>query len=305
MRTIVIAMLCLLSASPAFAACAGRSIARHVYRAPVCIPAEPKRIVVLDPFLSLGVLWELEAPFIGAPLMGIQDEPLRVAVARAAVVDLGHPMQPSLEQVAALQPDLIIGASYMHAQAYEMTSRIAPTLLIDPIDWKEQFRLIAEVTGRSEKAEAALRAYEERAAAIRKRVPDIEVSVVRVASSGFQVYLDGPAAYAPYGVLREAGVKRTAYETTTDGTVVKRPDWEGIAALDGTVLLYVVVSGYEAAPDNALERETLANPLWQMLPAVAAGRSHRVERATWMGFYGVTSAHKVLDDIERYILPAQ
>lgn len=290
-------------ADPAIAGCAGRIVARHVAGSPVCVPAKPQRIVTLDPWQSLGILQELGEPIVGAPLIGIQEPHVRAALG-PEVVDVGHPLQPSLERLVGLKPDLIIGSSYLHGPSLDSLSRIAPTLLIDPIDWKEHTRLMAELTGHAERAAELLSSYEARAATIRSRVPDIRVSVVRIAPSGFQVYLQGPAAYGPYAVLQEAGIQRTAYEVTSDQTVLKRPDWEEIAALEGDVLLYVVVSGYDTAQDDALEAETLANPLWQMLPAVRAGRAYRVERGSWMGFSGAGSAHKVLDDIEQFVLGA-
>lgn len=277
-------------------------MARDVLGAPVCAPVAPKRIVALDPWLTLGMLFELGVPPVAAPLVGIQDSGVREEAARAGMADLGLPLEPSLERIAAFAPDLIVGSSSMHAKIGRAASRIAPTILIDPIDWKQQFRLLAGLVGRTEQAERMLRAYEARAAALKARAPDRAVSVVRVAPSGFQVYLDGPASYAPYAVLREAGIKRTPYETTTDRTVVKRPGWEQLAGLQGDVLLVVVVSGYDPSQDDRLATETFANPLWKMLPAVRAGEVHRVDRATWMGFHGVASAHRVLDDVERYLL---
>mgnify|MGYP001809941652 CR=1 FL=1 len=291
------------AAGPTPAGCAGRVVARHVAGSPVCVPAAPQRIVTLDPWLTLGTLQELGAPFVGAPLIGIQEPHVRAAL-EPEVVDVGHPLQPSLERLAGLNPDLILGSSYLHAQTHEGLSRIAPTLLIDPIDWKEHFRLIAELTGHAQRAAEIIRSYEARTARLRAGMPDIRVSVVRISPSGFQVYLQGPAAYGPYAVLEEAGIRRTDYEITRDQTVLKRPDWEEIAALEGDVLLYVVVSGYDTAQDDALEAETRANPFWQMLPAVRAGRAYRVERGHWMGFSGAGSAHKVLDDIERFVLGA-
>ncbi|WP_018391674.1 iron-siderophore ABC transporter substrate-binding protein [Ancylobacter sp. FA202] len=300
----VAALACTAAAAePSLAGCAGRVVVRHVLGSPVCVPSRPQRIVTLDPWLSLGMLQELGEPVVGAPLIGVQEPHVRAALG-PEVVDVGHPLQPSLERLVGLKPDLIIGSSYLHGSSYDSLSRIAPTLLIDPIDWKAHFRLMAEVSGHAERADALIGAYEARAAALRSRVPDIRISVVRIGPSGFQVYLQGPAAYGPYAVLQEAGIRRTEYEITSDQTVVKRPDWEEIAALEGDVLLYVVVSGYDTAQDDALEAETLANPLWQMLPAVRAGRAYRVERGHWMGFSGAGSAHKVLDDIERFVLGA-
>lgn len=305
MRVLFVLFLLFINIPVALAACEGQIIDKHVLNAPVCIPAHPKRIVTFDPLLTYGILAELGVPVVGAPLFGIQDAEVRAQAEKASVVDIGHPAQPGLERVTALKPDLIIGSSEFHGQIYETVSRIAPTLLIDHIEWKEHVALLARITGTSEKADRNRAAYESRLASIRARVPDVQVSIARVRPGGFNVYVDGPSAYAPYAILHEAGVKRTAFETVTDNTVVKRLDWEGAESLSGDILLYVVVSGYDSAPDEALAAETVANPFWQLLPAVAAGRSRRIDRATWMGFHGYGSAHRVLDDIERFILPDQ
>lgn len=305
MRLVLFFVFLVCNACAAFAACEGRVWSKHISGPEVCIPAEPKRIVTLDPLLTLGILTELEVPVAGAPVFGIQDQQVRTLVENRSITDIGHPLQPSLERIAALKPDLIIGSGESHGQIYEKMSAIAPTLLIDHIDWKEHVRMLAEISGRTEAAEQALARYEERVKAIKARIPaDLKVSVARVRPGGFNIYMDGPAAYAPYAVLHEAGVRRTAFETVTDKTVVKRIDWEGVGALDGDIMLYVVVSGYNPGPDDELAAVTLANPFWQMLPAVEKGRAFRVDRATWMGFHGVASAHQVLDDIERYILAA-
>lgn len=305
MRLVGYIVFYFLSLSAAFGACEGRIISEQIHGVPVCVPSIPKRIVTLDPLLTLGMLHELEVPIIGVSKVGIQDVTLRQAVEQASVADVGHPYQPSMERILALQPDLIIGASYAHEQIYDQLSKIAPTLLIDHIDWKDHYRLIAEITGQEAKAARTISAYEERVQGIKARIPDdLIVSVVRVAPVGFQVYLQGPASYAPYAVLHEAGVKRSDFEVTADQTVLKRPDWEEISALTGHKLLYVVVSGINPENDEELAQKTLANPLWQALPAVRAGRAHRVDRQIWMGFHGVASANRVLDDIERYILSA-
>lgn len=302
MRLFLAVFISLFYVAVASAACVGLLVEKNVLHAPVCIPSNPQRIVTLDPLLTYGALSELGVRVVGAPLFGIQDAEIRQDALQAAVVDIGHPAQPSLERVTSLKPDLIIGSSEFHGQIYDTVSKIAPTLFIDHIDWKDHIALLALMTGKEAKANALKSAYESRLASIRPRVSDATVSVARVKPGGFNVYMDGPAAYAPYAVLHDAGVKRTSFETVTDRTIVKRLDWEGAGALSGDILLYVVVSGYDPAPDEALMAETAANPFWQLLPAVAAGQAHRVDRATWMGFHGYASAHRVLDDIERYTL---
>lgn len=303
MRLILIAFLTMLSGAPtAFASCNGREMTANVLHAPLCIPDKPQRIVVLDTYFNLGMGLELGAPIVGAPLYGIEDKKLEAQAKAASVADIGHYSQPSPERVIALQPDLIIGDAFLHGRAYDTASKIAPTALIQVQNWKGYYAVLAEVMDRTGAADEAFKAYEERAAEIRRKMPDIKVSAVRIVPGGFQVYVDGPGAYAPFSVLRDAGVKRTAYETTTDDTVLKRPDWEALAALDGDVLLYVVGGGHHTDPNDEFEAETLANPLWRMLPAVKAGRAYRVDPVTWVEFSGLASAHRVLDDVERYIV---
>ncbi|NBB48509.1 ABC transporter substrate-binding protein [Rhizobium sp. CRIBSB] len=298
----IIVLVTVLQSGAAAAQCDGKTISADILNAPICVPDAPSRIVVLDPFYNLGMGLELGLPLVGAPLMTAQDADLRLAAESASVTDVGDARQPSLERIVALKPDLIIGDATLHGQAYDMFAKIAPTVLINVDNWKDHLRALAGITGRQDVAASLLAGYEARVATLRQRVPAFPVSVLRVTPTGFHVYVSGPAAYAPYSVLRDAGVQRTAYETVTDNTAFKRPGWEEIGLLDGNILLYVVVSGYDRAPDDALEAATIKNPFWQMLPAVQAGRSYRVERGTWMGFHGVASAHRVLDDIERYIV---
>ncbi|MEO9338390.1 iron-siderophore ABC transporter substrate-binding protein [Mesorhizobium sp. SB112] len=275
-----------------------------MYNAPFCVPVEAKRIVTLDPLLTLGLLIELEVPVVATPYMAIQDAKVLDFIKQSKMVDLGNPKEPSLERIAALKPDLIIGSAEGHSPIYEQVSKIAPTVFFNHMDWKKYLQLLSVATGSEGVANEALAAYEKRVASIRERMKgkDVTVSTVRFAPGRFVVFVDGPAAYAPFAVLHEAGVKRTAYETVSDGTIVKRPDWEELANLDGDILLYVSASGFERGLDDALEKEVTENPLWQFLPAVQNGRAHRVDRAAWQSFHGIGSANRVLDDIERYIL---
>ncbi|MCD7109409.1 iron-siderophore ABC transporter substrate-binding protein [Rhizobium sp. DKSPLA3] len=293
-----------MSNALAHAACEGKTITEEIYNPPVCLPVEAKRIVTLDPLITLGLLIELNAPVVATPYMGIVENDVLDAVKARRMMDLGNPKEPSLERVATLKPDLIIGSAEVHAGIYEQAARIAPTVLFKHMDWKHYLQRLSEVTGRRGVADASLAAYDARVAAIRERMKtkDLTVSTVRFAPDRFVVFVDGPDAYAPFAVLREAGVKRTAYEMVTDGTIVKRPDWEELANLDGDVLLYVSASGFEIGPDDALEKQVTGNPLWQLLPAVQAGRAHRVDRGPWQSFHGIGSANRILDDVERYIV---
>lgn len=288
-------------------ACDGRTITSdQVHASPLCVPEKPLRVVVMDFGFGLGIGLDVGLPIVGAPLDRMSDEALKARAEAAGVTSTGFITEPSLETIVALQPDLIVGfpGSEAMAQAiYPQLSQLAPTLLYTDVDWQGFYRLLARLTGAEDRVNAELAAYQARLDDIRARVPqDRTVSILRITPWDFQVYLDGPVAYAPFAVLRDAGVRRTAYETTEDpGESMKRPDWEELAQLSGDTMLYIV-GGTNDSGTSGRHEEVLANPLWQMLPAVESGNLHRIEAATWMEFSGLASANRVLDDIERYII---
>ncbi len=298
-----VAFICLAGLA---SACEGQLLDdATIYGAPLCVPAQPKRVVLLDPTFSLGVGMDVGLPIVGAPLDLMSDERLKEQSKTRGITSIGLVTEPSLERIVALKPDLIVGftgSTSLAATIHPQLSQIAPTLLETGIDWRAFYKTLAKLTGRQSEVADRLRDYEKRLADVRSRMPDIKVSIIRITAWDFQVYLDAPQTYAPFAVAREAGLRRPKYETTSDPSLsMKRPDWEDLAQLDGDVLLYIV-GGTNNSDVSGRHEEVIANPLWRMLPAVHNKRVHRIDHATWMEFSGLASAHRVLDDIERYVI---
>lgn len=294
-----------LAAAPALA-CEGRLIEDEaVYAAPLCIPAAPARVAAIDASFGLGIALDVGLPLVGAPLARMSDADLKARAEAAGAASIGFVAEPSLETLVALQPDLIlgfVGDPALAAAVYPQLSQLAPTLLYAGLDWRAFYVLLAGLTGREAEIAGRFAAYDARLADMRARMPDVRVSVLRITSWDFQVYLDAPQAYAPFAVMREAGVRRSPWETTEDPALsMKRPDWEELAALDGDVLFYIAGGTNDSDKDGRLE-QVLGDPLWAMLPAVRAGRAYRVDHADWMEFSGLGSADRVLDDLERYVI---
>lgn len=302
MRLIPALALILSFALPGAArACEGRLIeGPGVFAAPLCIPATVQRIAVADPTFSLGMALELGLPVVAAPLSGMSDAALQARAEAAGVVDIGSVLQPSIEAVVAAAPDLILG-SVMLESLYPMLSQIAPTVLITDSDWRDYYRTLARVTGREAALDDLLAPLGARIAALRPRIPDSTVSILRITPWDFQVYPDAPGTWAPFALLRELGLRRAPYETRPDPAVL-RPDWEELAGLTGDRLLYII-GGMNDSASSGRWQEVSGNPLWQLLPAVRAGRVAPLDPAVWMEFSGIAAAHRVLDDVERLILP--
>ncbi len=272
---------------------------------PVCVPESPQRIVTLDPFYSLQNSVQLGLPVIASATGdGGPDFPASLTAEETADIEpIGQFDSPNLETIAALNPDLIIGDAFFHEERAALLSEIAPTVLINTPDWKQWIYVIAEAGGVPEQAESDFAEYDARIAKIEPQLRDIEVSFVRLLPSGeFQIYLDSPAAYAPFAVLAETGVERTDFETTDENETLIRPDFEGIPNLTGDVLLYTTGGANDEGDSQAIIDEVTSNPIWQQLPAVEAGEAYRVDTTHWMGFGGLRSANAILDDVEQYLI---
>ncbi|MEM7075753.1 MAG: iron-siderophore ABC transporter substrate-binding protein [Pseudomonadota bacterium] len=277
--------------------CAGRTLSGEALLAgDVCVPYAPKRIVTLDPFYTLLMSLDLGASVVASTQSG-RDLPQQVP---ENLVTVGQATAPNLEAILAQDPDLILGAAYGQEKLLSSLSEIAPTVLIDTSDWRLYYQTIARAVGQPEKAEHALDAFQARLDATAALLPDhTTVSFLRIVPGGFQVYVDGPEAYAPISLLTELGLARPPFETATDDTVLRRPTLEGLLELQGDILIYTIGGAHHEGNAEELEKEVTSTAIWQALPAVREGRAFRVEPKHWMGFGGLPSAHAVLADIRR------
>ena len=91
-------------------------------------------------------------------------------------INLGSDSEPSLEKLALLKPDLIVG-EVGHIDNYKLLSQIAPTLLwrnrTAKGQWRESLREIAAALGRDQKAEVVIQQYEARIADARADLADV------------------------------------------------------------------------------------------------------------------------------------
>ncbi|HEU4325964.1 MAG TPA: iron-siderophore ABC transporter substrate-binding protein [Roseiflexaceae bacterium] len=266
------------------------------------VPLRPQRVVALDAFFTLTPLIELGVPVVGSVSLG---EPVAypglTEAESAGITSVGSGRLASLEAVAALKPDLIIGVDFVEPP-YDQLSQIAPTVIIPTaLDWKAQHRALGEATGRLEQAEQGIAAYQARVADLKARMPRVTVSYLTLTGETPGLYTMGPQAWAPARVLDDAGVQRPADEITSEGSFFKSLSLEVLPELKGDVLLYA--TGYPGIDTTSAgyAPAVTTSPIWQQIPAVKAGRAYQVTGACWETFGGLRSANCVLDDIERLL----
>ncbi|MCW5873167.1 MAG: iron-siderophore ABC transporter substrate-binding protein [Anaerolineales bacterium] len=152
------------------------------------IDSAPQRIVLVglneqDSLLALGVVPVATSEWYGARPGAIfewaQDEYAAIAGAELPVVL--DSVQINFEQIASLEPDVIIGLySGLTAEEYATLSQIAPTVAqpaeyIDwGIPWQEVTRTIGKILGKSAEAEALISGVEADFAAVRAQYPQFQ-----------------------------------------------------------------------------------------------------------------------------------
>jgi len=267
------------------------------------IPVEPERIVLLVPGAALDNLLALEVKPIGIGIFTNRDYevPPYLAEQVADIESVGDFVQPNLERIVQLQPDLIIVAEFQKG-IYPRLSKIAPTVAIkmEAQTWKEDFLAIADLVNRTEAAQQLLDQYEQRVAefkaAMDNQPKDPEVSVVRIRADGIFPYVKSSLVGQ---VLEEAGIQRPpAQDVFLEDSPRLSISREELEKADGDVMF---VYGLEFRGTKAAFEQLQANPLWQELSAVQNDQVYVVPDSYW-SFPGIQGLDLLLDDLFKYLI---
>ncbi|RFU20135.1 iron-siderophore ABC transporter substrate-binding protein [Geodermatophilus marinus] len=187
--------------------------------------------------------------------------------------ELVDTLEPSLEAIAALEPDVILDTRSDGTQErYDLLSQIAPTVGqpegVGPYQttWQQQLELVGEVLGRSDEAadlEADLEQQFEEARAEHPEFEGTEVAVGAYTSEGFGAYVRGDARVdfmESLGFVNAPAIQELAGENF----YVPISD-EEVSLLDAplTVVFPIFVDASEIT----------SNPVWQTLPSVQQGNA--------------------------------
>ncbi|HWU18957.1 MAG TPA: iron-siderophore ABC transporter substrate-binding protein [Devosia sp.] len=296
LRTTFAAMAC-----AALLALAPGAMAREITHAmgTTEVPDSPQRVVILtnegtEALLAVGIKpVGAVRSWVGEPWYD------HIAADMADVTVVGEESAVNLEAIAALEPDLIIGNKMRQEKIYDQLSAIAPTVMSERLrgDWKVNMALYTEAAGKGEEGKAALAAYDGRIAKIAAEAGPLleeKVSLVRFMSGMTRIYYKDTFAGL---ILSEIGFKRPASQDKPE--FADDVGKERIPDFDGDRLFYFV---YEIG-DGVAEKvaaEWTADPLWQNLAVVKAGKAYAVSDTIWNTAGGFIAANLLLDDIEKH-----
>lgn len=258
------------------------------------IPAAPQRVVALDGSLVAAVSG------LGVDVVGYTlDQPKLPAYLQnpetADGTSVGLLASPSLEQIAALKPDLIVSSSVRHDDLYDQLAQIAPTVFTETTGptWKENIRLVAQALGKQAEAEAQLAAYSKRAAAIGAEINatagNPTITLLRFTAPSKPARLYGNASF-PGIVLKDAGLARPANQDIDKFMV--EISAEELTKADADQIFYTDPSLDEYPGDSSMSAFT-SSALWPAL----TGTKHAISDDRWYPSVGIQGANLILDDL--------
>ena len=208
--------------------------------------------------------------------------------------------EPSLEAIAALKPDLIIGNKMRQEKVYDQLNKIAPTVFAETLrgDWQENFKLYSKAINKEEVGQEKLDAYNKHVEDLKAKLGDQtqqKVSMVRFMAGDVRIYHKDTFSGV---ILEQLGFARPAEQDIND-FAEKGLTKERIPAMDGDIMFYFT---YETGDKEAtkLEEEWINDPLFQNLEVAKAKKVFKVDDTIWNTAGGYLAAELMLDELETY-----
>jgi iron complex transport system substrate-binding protein len=253
------------------------------------IPADPQRVVCIDSRLDLEPAVALGLNVIGHAY----GEPEPWVPAQPNWAFVGE--IPDLEQVLALDPDLIIctdvgdhDSEYWPINRLKDVAPVLPPAYTQP--WKEILAQIGAWTGRDGAADTVLAEYDALIADIKLRRADQigskTIAVVQPWSDG-TVFLQAEMSLLQPQVMADLGSRTIP---PVEGNIIAA---ENFATVFGDVDAILYVNHGEGVVE-----QFATDPIWNRLPAIAAGKTLApLGNTNYGGVYTATQIARFLDEL--------
>ncbi|KQO14771.1 hypothetical protein ASF12_29205 [Paenibacillus sp. Leaf72] len=290
------------AASPAATDTATADASRVIKHAmgEVTLTGTPERVVILtnegtEALLAVGIkpVGAVQS-WVGDPWYEhIKDEMVDVTV-------VGDELQPNIELIASLKPDLIIGNKVRQEKIYEQLNQIAPTVFAEDLagDWKINFKLYMQAVNKQDEGDKAMADFDKRVAEVKAKIGDkaaTKVSVARFSASQVRIYQKQTFSGV---LLDQLGFARP--ESQDVDSFIEVMSKESIPKMDGDVLFYFVTEAAGKTDAAKVVEEWMNDPLFKNLDVAKNNKVVQVDEAIWNTAGGYKAANLLLDEIVKY-----
>lgn len=218
--------------------------------------------------------------------------------------DVGFRGEPSLDAIAALDPDLVVTTTDLPAEVIEQIEAEYPVIALrgsdasDPIGkMRSTLEILGEATGTSDKAEAALADFDAKVDEAKAALDDAGKAGAAftfadgwVADGAVSIRMYTPGSYLG-GVAELIGLTNAWTGEGDPDYGLAQTDVEGLTSLGDLDFLYV---GNDTDGGDAFKDGLTGNAIWEQLPFVVAGSTTRLPDGIWM-FGGPQSGAAFID----------
>ncbi|ROR73419.1 ABC transporter substrate-binding protein [Bogoriella caseilytica] len=264
------------------------------------IPADPQRVFVM-PSGAIELAISLDLEMVGSPMWGgIEEFPEHISSHLPEEFSTaGTDAEPSFEDIAALEPDLIVGDDRI-AEHLERLEGIAPVVGFDRedangrVDWRFQLSRLAEILELEERANAVLADAEQRVAEVDATIPDNGETIAALRVRPEEVRFYTTTSSLSSGVLQN--LEHITLADPDAGDLHEAGLW---ATFSSENLLDITTDWLYLVPDSPADLEALRSTgVWDRLPAVQAGQVCVAEDlGTWI-LNGPLATQIIADEVE-------
>ncbi|MGB6298752.1 MAG: iron-siderophore ABC transporter substrate-binding protein [Rivularia sp. (in: cyanobacteria)] len=219
------------------------------------------------------------------------------------VVDVGTRTEPSLEAIAKLKPDLILGVEQRHQETYNLLNSIAPTFLFNPYpsaknanqldEMQQTFLKIAQTVNREDKGKIVLNEIQQTFDEANKQISNLKLAqntfvLAQLSDRGPQFRLFSDNAMAVQ-ILNKIGLEN-AWKGTFDIFGFNTVWVEALPKVEEANFIYIT------ADNNVYWQNLQNNPVWKGLKFVEQNRIYPIEADTWV-FGGPLSAQLLVEKV--------
>lgn len=268
------------------------------------IETQPQRVVALDPsYVDAALLLDAElvgyAQYRQNPESPFADYLGDVSEETADAVNVGTMAEPNLEQIAGLEPDLIVSAKVRQEALYPQLAKIAPTIFSVSTGptWKENVVFLGEALDKKEQAEQEVTDYETRARAVGEAIlaenPDLTYSLLRFAGEDTARLYSSSSFIGE--IMADMGIPRPEDAPDTTEKIFVPLSQEQILEADAGLVMVSTWApeGAEGEASRAQEERFTSNPLWDRLE----GEVMPVADETFLASVSIQGAHAVITQL--------
>ena len=218
----------------------------------------------------------------------------------------GSFFEPSLEDIAAAQPDLVIGLGGVHDGLRDALRPIAPLYIVNPLTYEDSIHYLREfgvAMGREAEAEEAEQRFLSKLEDYRERSPRDRTALVMWGSDvNFGIDTEGALTGGLLAEVTEYPWPNPPLDQGGHASGGMQFSLEGVLNVDPDVIFVQTMAfpGFQPPP---LGEQLAENPLWSELQAVQNGEVHEVSFGLWSTGRGTRSLGLVLDEAMPLLYP--